>query len=70
MTRQTTKQLKTYIDLYESYPQKDKVSKEEFRLILKYFHNLLRKSMIYEGKLYTLPFHLGEVGVFSRKPTK
>ena len=26
--------------------------------------------MIYEGKLYTLPFHLGEVGVFSRKPTK
>jgi hypothetical protein len=69
-TQQTTKHLLSHVDLYATYPNKDKVTKEEFRLVLKYFHNLLRKKIIYEGKVFALPLHLGMLGVFSRSPTK
>jgi hypothetical protein len=69
-TWSTTKQLKTYIDLYQEFDRKDEVTKEEFRLILKYFHNIMRKSIIYEGKIYALPLYLGSLGILSRKPTK
>lgn len=68
MMQPTTRQLRTHTDLYKTFPLKDQLTGHEFRLILKYFHNLLRKSIIYEGKIYTLPYHLGFLGILSRFP--
>lgn len=70
MTPKTTKFLNNHKDFYKAYPLKDEVSSEEFRLILKMFFNLLRKSMIYEGKVYKLPAGLGLFGIFGKKPKK
>jgi len=74
MTQQTTqtipKQLKTHVDLYKTFTRKEELTVAEFRLILKYFHNLWRKSIIYEGKIYALPLYLGSLGIMARKPTK
>lgn len=67
---QTIKRLKGAGDLYKTFSGKDQLSATEFRLILKYFHKLLRHSLIYDGKTYLLPKHLGWLGVRSRIPTK
>lgn len=65
-TSATPKLYRTFIDLYETFEDKDKLTKAEFRLILKLFHNLLRRSMIYEGKVYQLPNFLGTLGVYKK----
>ena len=41
------------------------MSLAEFRLILKMFFNLVRKSMIFEGKTYKLP-GIGTFGIFGK----
>lgn len=65
-TSATPKLYRTFTDLYETFEDKDKLTKAEFRLILKLFHNLLRRSMIYEGKVYQLPYFLGTIGIYRR----
>jgi len=69
-TLKTRSRLVSHVDMYKTFQYKDEVSNIEFRYILKYFNNLLRKSLIYEGKIYTLPYMMGALGVLSRKPTK
>ncbi len=65
MMPKTTKYLNNYKDFYEAYPHKDNVSPQEFRLILKMFFNLLKHSMIHEGKIYKFPSGVGIVGIFN-----
>lgn len=52
------------IHFYDNFEHKDKISKTEYRLITKTFLNLLRKSMLYEGKVYKLPEGIGMIGIF------
>lgn len=55
---------KSFDDIYESYPNKGKVTKAEFKLVLKTFNYLLVKSMVEEGKIYQLPKRMGAMGIF------
>jgi len=65
MTRKTPKYLWNFVNLYETFPQKDKISKDSFRIILKMFNNLLLNSMIETGKVYKLGTAFGYLGVFT-----
>lgn len=47
------------LDLFESYSNEYNITKEQFLLILRTFNFLLIKSVIDEGKVYTLPLRLG-----------
>lgn len=58
----TTKYLANWASIYENYPNKDLVTRSEFRLILKVFHNLLCDA-IFEGKVFKLPFGAGVFGI-------
>lgn len=64
MTRKTTKLRYNYRNLFDAYPNEEKLTPYEFRLILRTFASLLRKSMIYEGKVYNLPGKVGTVGIY------
>lgn len=55
---------KNIIDLYNQYPEKDSITKQEFKLVLRTFNYLLMQSIIETGKLYYLPNNLGVIGVF------
>lgn len=64
-TRKTRKLVSTYVDMYKAFEGKDKISKNEYRLILKYFNNLIRKSLLYDALAYTLPYSVGVLGISS-----
>lgn len=57
-------------DIYEVYPDKDKISFSDFKLISKTFFHLLTKSMVDEGKVYYLPPKLGTLGIYKTAKTK
>jgi hypothetical protein len=65
----TTKYLANWASIYETYPNKDLVTRAEFRLILKVFHNLLCEA-IFEGKVFKLPFGAGVFGITKALNTK
>ena len=60
----------TDIDIFNSYDNPHKIDKNTFLLILRTFMVLFVKSMVEEGKVYTLPYFLGVLGVRKRKPAK
>lgn len=64
-TQKTPRLVSMYVDMYEAFEDKDKVTKHEYRLILKYFNNLLKKSLIYDGAAYALPYGIGRLGISS-----
>lgn len=65
--QQANKAYLTLNDFYESYPDKDNLTLEEYKLILKTFNYFLVKSMIEEGKLYLLPNRMGVLGIMKQK---
>lgn len=69
-TPKTRKLVSTYIDMYEAFEGKDQLSKNEYRLILKYFNNLLRRSILYDAAAYNLPYSVGILGVSSAPPPR
>lgn len=50
--------------MYEAFDQKELVTKHEYRLILKYFNNLLVRAML-DGQAFKLPYGIGVFGVSS-----
>lgn len=64
---QPNKAYLTFNDFYEKYPDKENVSLEEYKLILKTFNYLMVKSMVEEGKLYLLPNRMGVLGIYKQK---
>ena len=61
----TRKLVSNYTDMYEAFPHKDKVTRHEYRLILKMFNTILRKTLIYTGSGFKLPYGIGNIGITS-----
>lgn len=69
-TPKTPKLVNTYVEMYETFEGKDKLSRHEYRLILKYFNNILKRSILYDGVAYNLPYGIGIIGVSSSQPLR
>lgn len=66
MSKQPKQSSKTYLtdlDIFKSYSNSFNLNKAEFLQILRTFIFLLVKSIIDEGKVYSLPKNLGKLGV-------
>ena len=50
---------RTIVDIYEFYPNKDKVDKKTFKEVLYAFNYILSKSIIDTGYIYQLPQQMG-----------
>ena len=72
MTEQTSKEYnsgKAYLneaDIFEAYDNKYEITLFKFKLILKIFFITLMREIIYEGKIFRLPFKLGSLGVLKK----
>jgi hypothetical protein len=62
--------LKLYRDSYKTFEHKDKVSFDEYKLVAQSFFNILMRSMMKEGYVYSLPFSLGTLGILKYKAKK
>jgi len=62
----TTKYLANWLTLYELFPDKDQIPKEQFRLVLRLFHNLVCRE-IFNGRFVKLPQGAGILGCFKKQ---
>ena len=69
-TPKTRKLVSTYVEMYAAFEEKALVSKNEYRLILKYFNNLLRKCLVKNAEVFNLPYSIGTLGVSSAPPPR
>lgn len=52
---------------FKEYENKNKISKEEYKLIIKTFFYILAQEMMRTGKIYSLPKSIGTIGIFKFK---
>ena len=62
----TTKRLKNYVDTFEAYDNPYNLTKEQFKQIVYAFNTLVANSMVMEGKVYTLPAGVGNIGIYKK----
>ena len=66
LPKQSNKVYYSEVDIYKTFPDKDKVSLYDYKLISQTFFYLLMSSIIKDGKVYQLPFGLGTLSVRKR----
>jgi hypothetical protein len=54
-------------DMFKAYPNKYEITSKDFVLIVKTFFFIMVRSMIYDYKIYKLPYGLGHLGIYKRK---
>lgn len=54
-------------DMFKEYPNKYDISTKDFCLIVKTFFLIMVNNMIYNYKIYKLPYGLGHIGIYKRK---
>lgn len=60
----------TYVDIYETFPQKDQIDKETFLNICKTFNAIYIKHLIETGNVLRVPKSLGTLSIRKRKSGK
>lgn len=64
-TPKTPRLVANYVDMYEVFPKKDMITRNEYRFVLKMFNNLLRQAVLKDALAFRLPYGVGLLGVSS-----